>query len=149
MYQRNQEGLLKYTDNGDGASAEKALVFKKFESYKKDTALPKETRNCRIIIDRKAETVILPLMGYAVPFHFNTLKNVTKNEEGEYCYLRFNFNTSGQAVKKDEPLPFDDPNATFIKSFTFRSNEMARFTELFKQITECKKDIVKRDAERK
>ena len=40
--------------------------------------------------------------GFAVPFHTDTIKNVSKNDEGDYMYLRINFQTPGQlAGQKD------------------------------------------------
>lgn len=43
--------------------------------------------------------------GFAVPFHINTIKNVGKNDEGDYTYLRINFQTPGQlAGKKDDTV---------------------------------------------
>jgi len=57
------------------------------------------------LVDRRNESVILPIYGIAVPFHLNTIKNVSKSDEGEWVYLRFNFTTPGQAtVKKDMRL---------------------------------------------
>jgi nucleosome binding factor SPN SPT16 subunit len=45
--------------------------------------------------------------GFAVPFHINTIKNVSKNDEGDYTYLRINFQTPGQlAGKKDDTVSF-------------------------------------------
>lgn len=42
---------------------------------------------------------------FAVPFHINAIKNVSKNDEGDYTYLRINFQTPGQlAGKKDETV---------------------------------------------
>jgi len=95
------------------------------------------------------ETVLLPVMGFAVPFHLNTIKNVTKSEEGEMVYLRFNFNTPGGATKKDETLPYDDPSATFVRSLSYKSADTARYNELFRQITEMKKISAKKEAERR
>lgn len=46
--------------------------------------------------------MILPIQGFAVPFHINTIKNANKNEEGEYTYLRINFQTPGQLTGKKE-----------------------------------------------
>lgn len=46
--------------------------------------------------------MILPINGYATPFHINTIKNVSKNEEGEYTYLRINFQSPGQIAGKKE-----------------------------------------------
>ena len=146
---RQSDGLKRYSGQEGEESLEPQQVFKRFESYKKDGLLPKEVKSNRIVLDRRAETVILPILGMAVPFHINTIKNVTKNEEGEYLYLRFNFNTPGQVIKKDEPLPFDDPNATFVRSLTFRSTDMVRYTEYYKQITDLKKEVTKREADRK
>ncbi len=53
-------------------------------------------------MDRKAQTVVLPVHGYAVPFHINTIKNVSKNDEGEFTYLRVNFQTPGQLAGRKE-----------------------------------------------
>jgi nucleosome binding factor SPN SPT16 subunit len=56
----------------------------------------------QIFVDRKAQTVILPVHGFAVPFHINTIKNVSKNDEGDFTYLRVNFQTPGQLAGKKE-----------------------------------------------
>jgi nucleosome binding factor SPN SPT16 subunit len=53
-------------------------------------------------VDRKAQTVVLPVHGFAVPFHINTIKNVSKNDEGDFTYLRVNFQTPGQLAGKKE-----------------------------------------------
>ena len=54
------------------------------------------------MVDKKALTVILPIHGFAVPFHINAIKNVSKNDEGDYTYLRVNFQTPGQLTGKKE-----------------------------------------------
>ena len=56
----------------------------------------------QIFVDRKAQTVILPIHGFAVPFHINTIKNASKNDEGDFTYLRINFQTPGQLAGKKE-----------------------------------------------
>ncbi|KAJ3063835.1 FACT complex subunit spt16, partial [Rhizoclosmatium hyalinum] len=86
----------------------------------------------------------------AVPFHISTLKTIVKNEEGSATYLRFNFQIPGQSTgKKEAVTPFEDPNATFVKAMTFKSTDMARFAEIFKEVNDLKKDVSKREAERK
>jgi nucleosome binding factor SPN SPT16 subunit len=40
--------------------------------------------------------------GSAVPFHINTIKNASKNDEGEFTILRINFQTPGQLAGKKE-----------------------------------------------
>ena len=60
------------------------------------------TNRPSIFVDRKAQTIVLPIHGFAVPFHINTIKNVSKNDEGEFTYLRVNFQTPGQLAGKKE-----------------------------------------------
>lgn len=99
-------------DSATGGKAAQARIVRKFESYKKEGQLPREVKECRIVVDRRAETVVLPIHGLAVPFHIATVKNVSKNDEGEYTYLRFNFVTPGQVggVKKDDKVRRDKEN---------------------------------------
>lgn len=149
LLNRQQEGINRYAGESGEMAKEVQQIFKRYESYKKESLLPGETRNLRIMIDRRAESVLLPIMGMSVPFHLNSLKNVSKVEEGEYCYLRFNFNTPAQTVKKDEYLPYDDPNAHFIRSLSFRSMDITRYVELYKQISEMKREITKKEQERR
>lgn len=56
----------------------------------------------QIYIDRKSQTVVFPIHGYAVPFHINTIKNVSKSEEAEFTTLRVNFQTPGQLAGRKE-----------------------------------------------
>jgi nucleosome binding factor SPN SPT16 subunit len=87
--------------------------------------------------------------GFAVPFHINTIKNVSKNEEGEFTYLRINFQTPGQLAGKKEDTPFEDPDSTFVRSITYRSTDGHRFDALAKQITDLKKEMNKRETQKK
>lgn len=54
------------------------------------------------MVDIRRNTVILPINGFAVPFHINTLKSAIKQEEGEYTVLRFAFTTPGAITGKKE-----------------------------------------------
>ncbi|KAI0797833.1 FACT complex subunit SPT16 [Abortiporus biennis] len=143
------EGLAKYSEGGGGTGGKEGKGWKRFQSYKGEAALPREAENLRIYVDRKAQTVILPVHGYAVPFHINTIKNVSKNDEGEYTYLRVNFQTPGQIAGKKEDTPFEDPDSTFIRSITYRSADGHRFDHISKQITELKKEVNKREHQKK
>lgn len=102
----------------------------------------------QIVIDRKAETVILPIYGQPIPFHIATLKNVTKSDEQEYTLLRFNFITPGQVIGKKDNTGFENPNATFVRALSFKSSEVFRMNELCREINDLKKEMQKRDAER-
>lgn len=149
LFERLQkDGLKKYSGGKDAVAEKAAAVFKKFESYRKDTPLPKNVAQLKIIVDKRAETVLLPIYGQAVPFHISLIKNVSKSEEGDSVLLRFNFITPGQATGKKEAHAYEDEKATFVRSLSFRSNEIHRFTDIAKEITDLKKEITKRDSER-
>ncbi|KAL1917850.1 uncharacterized protein VTP21DRAFT_3684 [Calcarisporiella thermophila] len=145
--QRQEDGLRRFGE-GESISEQKAIV-RKFESYKTDAKLPKEVKGLKIVVDTKAETILLPIYGMAVPFHISTLKNISKNDENEFVYLRLNFQTPGQASGKKEDMPFDDPNATFVRALTYRSSDVHRMSEIYKAITDLKKNASKREAERR
>ncbi|KNC97903.1 chromatin-remodeling protein SPT16 [Spizellomyces punctatus DAOM BR117] len=145
----HEEGLRRFADDNGGAAGEQKEVFRKFASYKAESQLPKQVQDLKIVVDARNESIILPIYGQPVPFHVSTLKNVSKSEEQDYLYLRFNFVTPGQAGKKDVGTPFENPNATFIRALTFRSSDIGRFAEIFRQINDLKKETAKRDAERK
>ncbi|KAJ3295188.1 FACT complex subunit spt16 [Borealophlyctis nickersoniae] len=148
--QKQEEGLKRFSNGtGGGPSTEKA-AFKKYESYKKEALLPRNVGDMQIIVDRRNDSIILPIYGMAVPFHVSCLKNVTKQDEQDHVYLRFNFITPGQSTGKKEPaLPYEDPNATFVRALSFRSTDSFRFNEIYKEINDLKKDLTKREAERK
>ncbi|KAJ1918246.1 FACT complex subunit spt16 [Mycoemilia scoparia] len=143
-----QEGLQKFSHGSANKGNSEEQTIKKFESYKRETALPKEVSNCRIYVDNRADSIILPVYGMAVPFHISTLKNISKSDEGEYVYLRFNFNSPGQGVGKKDSLPISDPNATFMRSVTIRSSDILRMNEMYTSIQNLKKDQAKRETEK-
>ncbi|KAF8644153.1 hypothetical protein AX16_008680 [Volvariella volvacea WC 439] len=142
-------GIERFAEGGGGSSGKEGKGWKKFQSYKGEAALPQEAARLRIYVDRKANTVILPVHGFAVPFHINTIKNVSKNDEGEFTYLRINFQTPGQLAGKKEDTPFVEPEATFIRSVTYRSPDGHRFDSISKQITDLKKEANKREQQKK
>ena len=59
------------------------------------------------MVDARRFTIILPINGFAVPFHVNTLKSVLKQEEGDFTVLRFMFVTPGAiSGKKEDTVGF-------------------------------------------
>ncbi|KAH8829607.1 FACT complex subunit SPT16 [Flagelloscypha sp. PMI_526] len=143
----HDDGLAKYNEDGVPTAGTEGKGWKKFQSYKGEGALPSQVEKCRIVVDRKAQTVILPIHGFAVPFHINTIKNASKNEEGEYAYLRINFQTPGQAgtIRKDEQIP----TPRLFRSVSYRSTDTRRFDDLWKQITDLKREATKREQQKK
>lgn len=147
--QKQEDGLSRFAEQDKEGSKDDGKSFKKFESYKKDHMMPIKTKDLRIFIDHKAQSLLLPIYGFSVPFHINTLKNVSKSDEGDFTYLRFNFIAPGQIAGKKEDVPFEDPDATFVRSMSFRSSDTIHFTELYREISELKKAISKEEAEKK
>ncbi|KAJ3168124.1 FACT complex subunit spt16 [Irineochytrium annulatum] len=149
--QRNEEGRQRFVEGKDAGKALEKATFKKFECYRKENNLPKNVEQLRIYVDRRNEAIILPIYGMPVPFHISTLKKVIKNDEGDSVLLRFNFNTPGQSIgkKSDTKDPFENVNATFIKTIMFKSTDAMRFADIFKEVNEFQKEISKREAERK
>lgn len=99
----------------------------------------------QILIDEQRNTILLPIYGYATPFHIATIKNVSMTEEGDYAVLRINFQTPGQILGKKEDTPFEDPRATFIRSVMFRSTDFRHMQKVSEQITNLRKAQNKRD----
>lgn len=146
---KQREGMEKYAEAMGDMNGADEKKFKKFESYKRDGQLPARSKDMIVYVDLKASTVILPIMGRPVPFHINTIKNVSKSDEGEYTHLRFNFLSPGQGVGRKDDQPFEDPQAHFVRSLTVRSKDQDRLSEVSAQITELRKSAVRREQEKK
>ncbi|KAK9470440.1 FACT complex subunit-domain-containing protein [Dipodascopsis tothii] len=150
LHQRRQEeGMARYAGEKKSDDGEKRADFKKFEAYKRESQLPVGIKDLRIAVDPKNQAIVVPISGRPVPFHISTLKNASKNEEGEYVYLRLNFLTPGQGVGRKDNLPFEDADAQFIRSLTFRSRDVERMADVFRSIQDMKKNAVKKEMERK
>lgn len=147
--QKLSEGLAKFSESSGNGDGEEKAVFRKFESYRSEAKLPREVRGLKIVVDKKHDSIILPIYGMAVPFHISTLKNASKSDEGDFVMLRLNFLTPGQAGGKREDMPFDDANATFVRALTFRSADTHRMAEIYRNITDMKKEATKKEAERR
>lgn len=143
---KQEEGLSRFSRTNEVNNLNEKPVFRKFCSYKTAANIPKDA-GLMICIDQKNESVLLPICGQIVPFHISTIKNVTKSEEVNLTYLRINFLTP-QQVKKEE-MQFENPNATFVKTLTYRSPNVPHMNDVYRQITELRKISIKTEAERK
>jgi nucleosome binding factor SPN SPT16 subunit len=146
---KQKEGLARFAESTNGQNGSEIKTFKKFESYKRDNQFPLKIRNLEIIVDAKNHTVVLPIMGRPVPFHINTIKNASKSDEGEFAFLRVNFLSPGQGVARKDDQPFEDATAHFVRSLTFRSEDGSRYADIATQISNMKRDAVKKEQEKK
>ena len=148
-----RDGLLKYSDkSGGNGSGNLGPIFKKYESYVREEQIPQSVRDLRIHVDFNHQTIIIPIYGRPVPFHINTYKSCSKDEEGDYTYLRLNFhspNAPGSGKKANE-IPYEDsPENQFLRSLTVRSKDKDRMDDVHKEILELKKLSTKREQEKK
>ncbi|KAF2735553.1 SPT16-domain-containing protein [Polyplosphaeria fusca] len=146
---KQQLGLEIYGKGAKSLNGTEEKKFKRFESYKRDNQLPSSVSRLEIVVDKKNLTVILPIMGRPVPFHIHTIKNASHTPENDFTSLRVNFLSPGQGVGRKDDQPFEDPNAHFIRSLTFRSHDVDRIENITRDITELKKDVVRREQEKK
>ncbi|KAK4984929.1 FACT complex subunit spt16 [Elasticomyces elasticus] len=146
---KQQQGLEKYGENAGSLNGTEEKKFKRFESYKRDNQFPNRVKDLIVLVDHKSSSIVLPIMGRPVPFHINTIKNASRTDEGAFSYLRINFLSPGQGVLRKDDQPFEDPQAHFVRSLTFRSKDFARMEDITQQITEMKKSAVRREQEKK
>ena len=130
MAKMNAQALKRLKEGGDAKEEVKAR--KAPVSYKSPGQLPRENevKKLKIYVDKKYETIILPIFGVPVPFHIATIKNISNSIEGDYTYLRLNFYHPGAAVGKDGFGYATPPEATFLKEMTFRSTNVKEPGEL-------------------
>jgi nucleosome binding factor SPN SPT16 subunit len=146
---KQREGLARFSESTSGQNGGEIKKFKRFESYKRDNQFPNKIKNLEVVVDIKNNTVVLPIMGRPVPFHINTIKNASKSDEGEWSFLRINFLSPGQGVGRKDDQPFEDASAHFVRSLTFRSSDGERYNEIATQISNMKRDVVKKEQEKK
>ncbi|MCJ1307261.1 FACT complex subunit spt16 [Agyrium rufum] len=146
---KQEEGKKRYSEATGDQNGVTTKKFKRFESYKRDNQFPSRVERLEIVVDQKASTVVVPIMGRPVPFHIHTIKNASHSEEGDYTFLRINFLSPGQGVGRKDDQPFEDPSAHFVRSLTFRSKDSHRMEDISNQITELRKNIVRKEQEKK
>lgn len=146
---KQKEGLARFAESTSGKNGAEVKKFKRFESYKREDQLPTRVKNMEIVVDTKNSTVILPIMGRPVPFHINTIKNASKSDENDFSFLRINFLSPGQGVGRKDDQPFEDASAHFVRSLTFRAEDGERYSEIATQISNLKRDAVKKEQEKK
>jgi nucleosome binding factor SPN SPT16 subunit len=103
---KQEEGLARYKEGDGDANGTNGPQVKKFESYKRPSQLPSKVDELQIVVDTRNQSIIVPIYGLPVPFHISTLRNASKNDEGDYVYLRLNFLTPGQGIGKQDTLVY-------------------------------------------
>ncbi|XP_077299063.1 SPT16 homolog, facilitates chromatin remodeling subunit dre4 isoform X2 [Arctopsyche grandis] len=153
----NEKAKERLAKQSGGKESEK--IRKNTVSYKGVGQMPREAevRELKLYVDRKYETVILPIFGVPVPFHISTIKNISQSVEGDYTYLRINFFHPGATMGRNEGGSYTQPDATFVKEVTYRSTNTKEPGEIsppssnlntgFRLIKEVQKKFKTREAE--
>jgi len=163
----NQKALLEKMNEAalkrlkEGKTGEETVQIREAPvSYKSIGLLPKETevKDLKLYVDKKYETIIMPIFGLPVPFHIATIKNISTSVEGDYTYLRINFFHPGASVGKDDRR-YTNPEATFLKEMTYRATNIKEPGQLtapslnlntaFRIIKEIQKSYKAKEAEDK
>ncbi|XP_050666094.1 FACT complex subunit spt16 isoform X2 [Leptidea sinapis] len=154
LNEKAKERLAKQSSGKDAEKIRKSTV-----SYKSISQMPRdiEVKELKLYVDRKYETVILPIFGIPVPFHISTIKNISQSVEGDYTYLRINFFHPGATMGRNEGGNYAHPDATFVKEVTYRSTNTKEPGEIsppsanlntgFRLIKEVQKKFKTREAE--
>lgn len=106
--QLNADGVKRWEADAGGKNGAQQKVVKRYESYRREEQLPRAVEDRRIYVDEQRQSVVLPINGYAVPYHISTIKNVTKTEESNHMVLRINFQSPGQIAGKKEDMVSSD-----------------------------------------
>lgn len=152
----NEQARARLSNAASGPKEQKSR--KSVISYRSLGQMPKEpeVKELKLFVDKKYETVILPIFGVPVPFHISTIKNISQSVEGDYTYLRINFFHPGSTLAKAENN-FAQPDASFLKELTYRSTNIKEPGEIsapssnlntaFRLIKEVQKKFKTREAE--
>lgn len=153
----NEKAQDRLSKQSGGKEAEK--IRKSTVSYKSVNQMSREpeVKDLKLFVDRKYETVIMPIFGLPVPFHISTIKNISQSIEGDYTYLRINFFHPGATMGRNEGGSYSNPDATFVKEVTYRSLNTkepgeisapsANLNTAFRLIKEVQKRFKTREAE--
>lgn len=155
--QLNEIAKARLAQQSGGKEQEK--IRKSTVSYRSLSHMPREleVKELKLYVDKKYETVILPIFGIPVPFHISTIKNISQSVEGDYTYLRINFFHPGATMGRNEGGSYPQPDATFVKEVTYRSTNTKEPGEIsapssnlntaFRLIKEVQKKFKNREAE--
>lgn len=101
------------------------MSYKTYEKFPVDS----EINKLNIFVDKRHDTIILPIFGVPVPFHISMIKNCSQSVEGDFTYLRINFTHPGSQIGKDQ-AQFPNPLATYLKELTYRASNVKEHGEV-------------------
>lgn len=143
MQSRIEEALEKYTSEGPVSSVSTTTKKNIIESYRNESYIPKDLGQ-RIYVDKKNDTLLLPINGFSVPIHFSNIKTISKTDEGEFSFIRINLNVLSRANIPERLLAQTDNNILAIKSVTLKATDSLHFQEVVKSVNDFRKELISR-----
>ncbi|CAI5741519.1 unnamed protein product [Hyaloperonospora brassicae] len=150
LMRRKREEAMRRLEEQNSDKSDDPKKEKSIRAYSGPQDYPAELRERQVMVDMRAEAVILPINGVPVPFHISTIKNVSKSEEDKATYLRINFYVPGTSLGRDV-LPamanaiIKHPDKMFIKELGFRSSDAHNLNNQFRLIKELQKRVKQRE----
>ena len=110
-------------------------------AYKQRKDFPKDIVPGQIYVDMRRHAVLIPNSPTTfIPVHVGTIKSVSDKQEGQWTFLRINFNIASSPTMEFPAMP--DPNNIFMKALTMKTPSTGpnnRLSQAAKQIKECMK----------
>ncbi|KAF1789227.1 Creatinase/Aminopeptidase P/Spt16, N-terminal [Phytophthora cactorum] len=150
LMRRKREEAMRRLEEQNNDKSDDPKKEKSIKAYPGPQDYPSELRERQVMVDMRAEAVILPINGVPVPFHISTIKNVSKSEEDKATYLRINFFVPGTSLGRDVLPAMANaitkyPNKMFIKELGFRSSDAHNLNNQFRLIKELQKRVKQRE----
>ncbi|KAI3390101.1 hypothetical protein SNEBB_003093 [Seison nebaliae] len=163
----NDEGKKRILNGKMGVAEIEAKKVKRRVAYNNEKLFPyndAEVLKNRICVDRKFESIVLPVLGNYLPFHISVIKNASTSVQGKMTHLRINFEhpTSIKLEDYSSDEYGENGNLAFIKEFSFRSSNIttdrktsyetppsANLLNVAKAITEMKRKFKLREIQEK
>ncbi|CCI42093.1 unnamed protein product [Albugo candida] len=150
LMRRKREEAMRRLEEMNNQTPDDRKREKTIMAYPSPAHYPSDLKDRQVMVDMRAEAVILPINGVPVPFHISTIKNVSKSEEDKATYLRINFYVPGTSLSRDllpamQNIITNFPTKMFIKELGFRSMDAHNLNNQFRLIKELQKRVKQRE----
>ena len=119
-------------------------------AYRSKKDFPKDLVPGQIYVDMRRHAVLIPNSPTTfIPLHVGTIKSVSDTVQGQWTFLRINFNFTNSTTMEFPPM--QDPNNLFMKALTMKTQSTGannRLALASKQIKECIKQAKAKEVEK-
>ena len=89
-------------------------------AYKQRKDFPRDVVPGQIYVDMRRHAVLIPNSATTfIPLHVGTIKSVSDKQEGQWTFLRINFNIANSPTMEYPEMP--DPNNILMKALTMKT----------------------------